>query len=112
MIFWNILLPFGVYYGPLVFLWSFGIFWYIAPRKIWQPWSAPSFDVDFKFAEIQNVYQWNDKEANCRCVNALYLYWPSAGARRINMYVRPKVRSGVVGNLNFQQCDSLLNVVS
>jgi hypothetical protein len=39
---WNFLLPFGKFYGHLARLGSFGIlyspFWYIIPRKIWQPW--------------------------------------------------------------------------
>jgi hypothetical protein len=44
-----LLWPFGIFYGRLVFvmaiwyiLWLFGIFfpfWYVVPRKIWQPWS-------------------------------------------------------------------------
>jgi hypothetical protein len=46
---WNILWPFGLFYCHLVYceaiwyiLWLFGVFsqfWYIVPRKIWQPWS-------------------------------------------------------------------------
>jgi hypothetical protein len=31
----NILWPFGIFCGHLVF---FSPFWYIVPRKIWQPW--------------------------------------------------------------------------
>jgi hypothetical protein len=27
--------PFGIFYGKLVY---FSPFWYIVPRKIWQPW--------------------------------------------------------------------------
>jgi hypothetical protein len=44
---WYIFLPFGILYGHLVnfvtiwyILWSFGTFfsfWYVVPRKIWQP---------------------------------------------------------------------------
>jgi hypothetical protein len=30
-----ILWAFGIFYGKLV---QFFLFWYIAPRKIWQPW--------------------------------------------------------------------------
>jgi hypothetical protein len=33
--------PFGVFTAIWHILWSFGIylpFWYVAPRKIWQPW--------------------------------------------------------------------------
>jgi hypothetical protein len=32
---------FGIFYGSLVCFMAFGIlepFWYIVPRKIWQPW--------------------------------------------------------------------------
>jgi hypothetical protein len=52
MAIWNILLPFGVFYGHLeyvmaiwYFLWPFGNFVYFSPfgyfvsRKIWQPWA-------------------------------------------------------------------------
>jgi hypothetical protein len=45
---WSILLPFGLFYCHLLYfvaicyiLWLFGIifpFWYVVPRKIWQPW--------------------------------------------------------------------------
>jgi hypothetical protein len=40
---WNILRPFGIFYSHLVHtvvLWYvyFLPFWYIVPRKIWQPW--------------------------------------------------------------------------
>jgi hypothetical protein len=31
---WNISLPFGLFFGHLV---CFSPFWYIVPRKIWQP---------------------------------------------------------------------------
>jgi hypothetical protein len=31
----NILWPFGIFCGPLVY---FSLFWYVVPRKIWQPW--------------------------------------------------------------------------
>jgi hypothetical protein len=47
MVIWYILWSFGIFYGHLVYfmviwyiLWSFGIFfpfWYVVPRKIWQP---------------------------------------------------------------------------
>jgi hypothetical protein len=40
MAIWSIFQPFGILYSTLVFLWSFGIsspFWYVVPRKIWQP---------------------------------------------------------------------------
>jgi hypothetical protein len=33
---WSILWPFGEFHGRLVY---FSRFWYVAPRKIWQPWS-------------------------------------------------------------------------
>jgi hypothetical protein len=42
MAIWNILRPFGTFYGHLVRWWQFGIFslfWYIVSRKIWQPWT-------------------------------------------------------------------------
>jgi hypothetical protein len=45
---WYILCPFGLFYGHLILLNPFGIFcgnlayfypfWYVVPRKIWQPW--------------------------------------------------------------------------
>jgi hypothetical protein len=38
----NILRPFGIFCGNLVYL---SPFWYFGPRKIWQPWSAPGVDV-------------------------------------------------------------------
>jgi hypothetical protein len=31
----NILWPFGIFWGDLVY---FPPFWYFGPRKIWQPW--------------------------------------------------------------------------
>jgi hypothetical protein len=31
-----ILWPFGTFYGYLVY---FSPFWYVVPRRIWQPWS-------------------------------------------------------------------------
>jgi hypothetical protein len=49
MAIWNILRPFSIFYGQIIYLRQFGNFmviwyifppfWYIAPRKIWQPWS-------------------------------------------------------------------------
>jgi hypothetical protein len=49
---WYILWPIGLFYVHLVYsvsiwymLWLFGIFfpfWYVVPRKIWQPWSYVS----------------------------------------------------------------------
>jgi hypothetical protein len=42
---WSILQLFGIFSGHLVFFWLFGIFspfWYVVPRKIWQPWRALS----------------------------------------------------------------------
>jgi hypothetical protein len=33
---WYILWPFGTLYGYLEY---FPPFWYVVPRKIWQPWS-------------------------------------------------------------------------
>jgi hypothetical protein len=44
MAIWYILQPFGKFCGHLVYLWLFGIFfpfWYVLPRKIWQPWLSP-----------------------------------------------------------------------
>jgi hypothetical protein len=40
----NILRPFGIVCGHLVYVSRFGMF---GPRKIWQPWSAPRFPWDF-----------------------------------------------------------------
>jgi hypothetical protein len=37
MVTWNILWPFGIFYGDLWSCGTFPLFWYIAPRKIWQP---------------------------------------------------------------------------
>jgi hypothetical protein len=40
----SILLPFGIFYGHFVIVWSFWYiftFWYVVPRKIWQPWLRP-----------------------------------------------------------------------
>jgi hypothetical protein len=41
---WNILRTFGIWYDRLVhfvLIWYiFVLFWYRAPRKIWQPWLA------------------------------------------------------------------------
>jgi hypothetical protein len=35
---WSLLRLFDIFYDHLVYL--FSPFWYIGPRKIWQPWSA------------------------------------------------------------------------
>jgi hypothetical protein len=35
MVVWSILWQFRLFYGNLVFF----AFWYVFPRKIWQPWS-------------------------------------------------------------------------
>jgi hypothetical protein len=35
MIIWNVVWPFGLFYGHLVYL--FFPFWYVVPKKIWQP---------------------------------------------------------------------------
>jgi hypothetical protein len=42
----NILLPFGMFCGHLVY---FPPFWYFVPRKIWQPWVAIVF-IDVQLA--------------------------------------------------------------
>jgi hypothetical protein len=43
MAIWYILVPFGIFYGYLIHfvlsLVHFAPFWYVVPRKIWQPWS-------------------------------------------------------------------------
>jgi hypothetical protein len=36
---WNIFKPFGIFYGNVDNLVCFSPFWYIVPRKIWQPCS-------------------------------------------------------------------------
>jgi hypothetical protein len=40
MVSWNILRTFAIFYSNLVYVGSFGMlspFWYIVPRRIWQP---------------------------------------------------------------------------
>jgi hypothetical protein len=39
----NILWPFGIFCGRLVY---FSPFWYLVPRKIWQPWNRQAREVD------------------------------------------------------------------
>jgi hypothetical protein len=39
---WYILLPFGIFYGYLVYV---SPFWYAVPRKIWQPWPEDVFSL-------------------------------------------------------------------
>jgi hypothetical protein len=62
---WFILWPFGQFSRHLLYfmaiwyaLWSFAIFspfWYVAPRKIWQPWSK----------SVQNLN--NNKKSKINC---------------------------------------------
>jgi hypothetical protein len=50
---WCILLPFGLFYDNLALLWPFGrlyvylvdffLYWFVVPRKIWQPWRGRLF---------------------------------------------------------------------
>jgi hypothetical protein len=40
---WYILQPFGIFSGYLL---QFFPFWYVAARKIWQPWSQPGSSWD------------------------------------------------------------------
>jgi hypothetical protein len=44
MTIWYSLWPFGVFFGPLV---NFSPFWYVAPRKIWQPCARLKFWINF-----------------------------------------------------------------
>jgi hypothetical protein len=37
-IIWSILRPIGIFMPILVIWYIFSPFWYVAPRKIWQPW--------------------------------------------------------------------------
>jgi hypothetical protein len=53
---------FGIFYGHLVYfvavwyiLWLFGMFypfWYVVPRKIWQPFRCPREITEIKFSAI------------------------------------------------------------
>jgi hypothetical protein len=37
--------PFGIFCGHLVYVWyAFSHFWYVVPRKIWQPWTSRERD--------------------------------------------------------------------
>jgi hypothetical protein len=49
MAIWNILPTFGIFYDIMygIFFW----FWYRAPRKIWQPWSA----AENKGVNVRNI---------------------------------------------------------
>jgi hypothetical protein len=60
-----IIWPFGIFYGCWVYfmaiwyiLWSLGKFfqlWYVAPRKIWQPWYTVSDD-PFSFQTVGRLH--------------------------------------------------------
>jgi hypothetical protein len=64
MLIWYILLPFGTFCGHLVcFIYGlFGIFspfWYVAPRKIWQPWCHVRANTGVKtmFTLLQRIHR-------------------------------------------------------
>jgi hypothetical protein len=50
MVICTILRPFGVFYGYLVY---FSPFWYVVPRKIWQPWSRTR--IQFKATRVTRL---------------------------------------------------------
>jgi hypothetical protein len=50
---WSILWPFVIFYGYLVWFFSF---WYVAPRKIWQPCKAFHYIFDFKIDSNQKIF--------------------------------------------------------
>jgi hypothetical protein len=53
---WPILLLFGIFYGHLVYFVVILVvfkFWYVVPRKIWQPWLG----VFFTIGRPDNQYQ-------------------------------------------------------
>jgi hypothetical protein len=57
MTIWSILRPFGIFYGHLVY---FPPSWYVAQRKIWQPWGVTVGSSQKRcFADFQNVDRQN-----------------------------------------------------
>jgi hypothetical protein len=63
---WYCLWPICLFYGHLVYiLWSFGIFfpfWFVLPRKIWQPWYTRLF---YLFFLRRSVFFENVRIATC-----------------------------------------------
>jgi hypothetical protein len=54
MAIWSILRPFGIFLAISYILWLFGIFfpfWYVPPRKIWQPCAK------FRFHDLKKAFE-------------------------------------------------------
>jgi hypothetical protein len=58
MTIWNSLLPFGIFNGHSVIVFTFPPFWYIKPRKIWQPCRGCLIQLSTQINTIR-VLHWN-----------------------------------------------------
>jgi hypothetical protein len=100
MAIWDSLWPFGIFCGHLGYLWPFDTFcvdlvglfqfWYHAPRKIWQPWSAVT------------DYSW---------LSCLPTYLPTLSWERFEVLFQELLQIFYVSSLLFNEIPKVLQTV-
>jgi hypothetical protein len=89
MAIWSLLRPFGTLYGHLAYfvancyiLWLFSMFfpfWYVVPRKIWQPWSILRAPARASLQKISASINCNVELANCLLRDFFSAFLPRVG---------------------------------
>jgi hypothetical protein len=77
---WHILWPFGLFYfhlvystyGHLVYFGIFFPFWYVVPRKIWQPWSHIHTHTYFRAIKAEHKKVNLPLSAKCNAATAIF----------------------------------------
>jgi hypothetical protein len=67
---WYILWPFGTFCGHLVYIFPF---WYVVPRKLWQPWfgwrEQQGQLISIRFGKSISLPPTNDSSTRINCCN-------------------------------------------